>query len=159
MRDTGEAGGAVSERELLDGAERAFLRAEYRVTRPLLRRLRDEFGAPDAEADAVRSAVLRCALAARTGNWREVVHLCPATDDLNMAGPGVLHALAVSALRRLSDEERPADTGTAALAIVLWAHLLDEDDPGDFRGLLTRRRGAPVPDKDWDAARTHLLGR
>ncbi|MCM8551223.1 hypothetical protein [Streptomyces sp. STCH 565 A] len=159
MRDTGEAGGAVSERELLDGAERAFLRAEYRVARPLLRRLRDEFGAPDAEADAVRSAVLRCALAARTGNWREAVRLCPATDDLNMAGPGVLHALAVSALRRLSDEERPADTGTAALAIVLWAHLLDEDDPGDFRGLLTRRRGAPVPDKDWDAARTHLLGR
>ncbi|WP_281911138.1 hypothetical protein [Streptomyces olivaceus] len=160
MRDTGGATGrTLPAGELLDEAEQAFLRAEYRVAHPLLRRFRDEFAVPDSEDDAVRCAMLRCALAARAGNWREAVRRCPDTDDLDLAEPGVVHAVAVGALRRLSEEERPADAGTAALAVVLWAYLLDADDPGDFRGLLTRRRGTPVPDKDWDEARTHLLGR
>ncbi|MCF2435325.1 hypothetical protein LV779_14580 [Streptomyces thinghirensis] len=42
---------------------------------------------------------------------------------------------------------------------MLWAYLLDEDGTGGFRGLLTARRGTPVPDKDWDEARDHLHGR
>ncbi|MGW7524447.1 hypothetical protein [Streptomyces sp. NPDC054783] len=108
---------------------------------------------------AVRYAVLRAALAARVGNWPEAVRRCPDTS-LDLAATGVVHALAVSALRRLGEEGgRHTDFGTAALAIVLWAHLLDEDDPGDFRALLTERRGAPVPDELWEGARGDLLGR
>ncbi|WP_175647631.1 hypothetical protein [Streptomyces cyaneochromogenes] len=103
--------------------------------------------------------MLRAALAARVGNWPEAVRRCP-DSDLDLAATGVVHALAVGALRRLSEEGgRHTDFGTAALAIVLWAHLLDEDDPGDFRALLTERRGAPVPDEVWEGAHSHLLGR
>ncbi|MFJ8595454.1 hypothetical protein [Streptomyces sp. NPDC093598] len=103
--------------------------------------------------------MLRAALAARAGNWPEAVRRCP-DSDLDLAETGVVHALAVGALRRLGEEDgRHTEFGTAALAIVLWAHLLDEDDPGDFRALLTERRGAPVPDELWEDARRHLLGR
>ncbi|MFH9734116.1 hypothetical protein [Streptomyces sp. NPDC017260] len=107
----------------------------------------------------MRYDALWAALAARAGNWPEAVRRCPDTDDLVMAETGIVHALAVHALRRLSAQGRSADAGTAALAIVLWAYLLDEDDTGDFRGLLTGRRGTPVSDKDWDEAREHLRGR
>ncbi|MFC7881288.1 hypothetical protein ACFUVV_05295 [Streptomyces sp. NPDC057376] len=146
-------------RDLLAAAERAVLRAEFHVAHPVLRRLQAEYGAPEDYDEAVRYDVLWAALAARAGNWPEAVRRCPDADDLTMAETGVVHALAVTALRRLSDEERSADAHTAALVIVLWAYLLDEDDPGDFRGMLTGRRGAPVPDKDWDKARDHLHGR
>ncbi|WP_225080709.1 hypothetical protein [Streptomyces sp. CoT10] len=127
--------------------------------RPILQRFQDEFGTPDTDNAAVRYAVLRAALAARVGNWPEAVRRCP-DSDLDLAATGVVHALAVSALRRLGEEGgRHADSCTAALAIVLWAHLLDEEDPGDFRSLLTSRRGTPVPDELWEEARHHLLGR
>ncbi|MFD0415200.1 hypothetical protein [Streptomyces sp. NPDC127108] len=65
----------------------------------------------------------------------------------------------MSALRRLSEEGRHTEAATAALAIVLWAHLLDEEDPGDFHGLLSERRDTPVPEKLWEEARQHLHGR
>ncbi|MBT2398326.1 hypothetical protein [Streptomyces sp. ISL-100] len=156
--DTGDPGRTVTVGHLLDAAEDAFLQAEFDVVRPLLQRFQRTFGTPDAD-DAVRYAVLRAALAARVGNWPEAVRRCP-DSNLDLAATGVVHALAVSALRRLGEEGgRHTDSGTAALAIVLWAHLLDEDDPGDFRALLTGRRGAPVPDELWQEARGHLLGR
>ncbi|MET7972447.1 hypothetical protein ABZW44_05035 [Streptomyces mirabilis] len=159
MADTGEPGPTVTADGPLDAAERAFLRAEFASVRALLQRFRDEFGAPDADDDAVRYAVLRAALAARVGNWPEAVRRCPDVF-LGLASTGVVHALAVSALRRLAEEGgRHADSDTAALAIVLWAYLLDEEDPDDFRALLTERRGAPVPDEVWEDARSHLLGR
>ncbi|WP_306930934.1 hypothetical protein [Streptomyces luteogriseus] len=131
--------------------------------RPLLQRFQATFGTPDPDdidgPDAIPYAVLRAALAARAGNWPEAVRRCP-DSDLDLAETGVVHALAVGALRRLGEEDgRHTEFGTAALAIVLWAHLLDEDDPGDFRALLTERRGAPVPDELWEDARRHLLGR
>ncbi|MGW1092538.1 hypothetical protein ACWD4L_41510 [Streptomyces sp. NPDC002596] len=126
--------------------------------RPLLQHIQRTFGNLDA-VDAIRYAVLRAALAARVGNWPEAVRRCP-DSDLDLAPTGAVHALAVSTLRRLGEDGgRYTDSGTAALAIVLWAHLLDEDDPGDFRALLTGRRGAPVPDELWEDARRHLLGR
>ncbi|GEC03693.1 hypothetical protein SSP24_13480 [Streptomyces spinoverrucosus] len=157
--DTGEPGGTVTAGRLLDAAEHAFLRAEFGVVRPLLQRFQAEFGTADTHEAAVRYAVLRAALAARVGNWPEAVRRCP-DSDLDLAATGVVHALAVGALRRLSEEGgRHTEFGTAALAIVLWAHLLDEDDPGDFRALLTERRGAPVPDELWEEAHSHLLGR
>ncbi|MET9145255.1 hypothetical protein [Streptomyces sp. NPDC004042] len=157
--DTGETGGAVTAGRLLNDAERAYLGADFGVVRPLLQRFQAEFGAPDTEDAAVRYAVLRAALAARVGNWPEAVRRCP-DSGLDLAATGVVHALAVGALRRLSEEGgRHTDHGTAALAIVLWAHLLDEDDPGGFRALLIERRGAPVPDELWEEARRHLLGR
>jgi hypothetical protein len=159
MDDIGETGRAVTANRLLNDAERAFLEADFGVVRPLLRRLRDECDEPESEASAVRYAVLRAALAARAGNWPEAVRRCP-DSDLDLAATGVVHALAVSALRRLGEEGgRHTESGTAALAIVLWAHLLDEEDPSGFRGLLTERRGAPVPDELWEDARSHLLGR
>ncbi|MFE2558359.1 hypothetical protein ACFXGT_20505 [Streptomyces sp. NPDC059352] len=65
----------------------------------------------------------------------------------------------MNALRRLGEDGRHADAGTAALAIALWAYLLDEEDPGGFRALLTGRRGTLVPDELWEGARRHLLGR
>ncbi|WP_326791596.1 hypothetical protein OHA79_02850 [Streptomyces sp. NBC_00841] len=127
--------------------------------RPLLQHIQRTFGNPDADDSAVRYAVLRAALAARVGNWPEAVRRCP-DSDLDLAPTGVVHTLAVSTLRRLGEDGgRYTDSGTAALAIVLWAHLLDEDDPGDFRALLAGRRGAPVPDELWEDARRHLLGR
>ncbi|MFJ8080048.1 hypothetical protein ACIQ6Y_05385 [Streptomyces sp. NPDC096205] len=160
--DTGEPGRTVTAYSLLVDAERAFLRAQFPVVRPLLQRLRNEFGTPDSDSDtdsAVRYALLRGALAARAGNWPEAVRWCPYSDDLHMAKTGIVHALGVSALRRLSEEGRHTDAGTAAVAIMLWAYLLDEEDPGDFRLLLTERRGTPVPDPDWEEARCHLLKR
>ncbi|WP_327343124.1 hypothetical protein [Streptomyces europaeiscabiei] len=114
---------------------------------------------PDTDDGAVRYAVLRAAQAARVGNWPEAVRRCP-DSDLDLAATGVVHGLAVGALRRLGEEGgRHTDFGTAALAIVLWTHLLDEWDPGDFRALLTVRRGASVADELWDEARRQLLGR
>ncbi|MGA4858465.1 hypothetical protein [Streptomyces koyangensis] len=157
--DTGGAGRTASVRDLLAAAERAFLRAEFHIAHPVLRRLQAEYGAPEAYDEVVRYDALWAALAARAGNWPEAVRRCPDTDDLAMAETGVVHTLAVHALRRLSDEGRSADAGTAALAIVLWAYLLDEDGTGGFRGLLTARRGTPVPDKEWDEAGDHLHGR
>ncbi|MFC5959051.1 hypothetical protein ACFP51_32835 [Streptomyces pratens] len=157
--DTGEPGPPVTADGLLDAAEHAFLNAEFDLVRPLLQHIRHTFGTPDAEEAAVRYTVLRAALAARVGNWSEAVRRCP-DSDLNLAATGVVHALAVSTLRRLEEEGgRHTEFGTAALAIVLWAYLLDEDDPGDFRALLTGRRGAAVPDELWEEARLQLLGR
>ncbi|MEU1672746.1 hypothetical protein ABZ752_12025 [Streptomyces roseifaciens] len=153
---TGESDRIVTARSLLVGAERAFARAEFHVVRPLLQRLQNEFGIPDTDDAAVRYAMLRGALAARAGNWPEAVRWCPYGDDLGMAETAVVHAFALSALRRLSEEGLHPDAGIAALAIVLWAYLLDEEDPGDFRGLLTERRGTAVPDELWEEARRHL---
>ncbi|MEV8045591.1 hypothetical protein AB0P02_17380 [Streptomyces griseoluteus] len=59
----------------------------------------------------------------------------------------------------MSEEGRHTDASTAALAIVLWAHLLDEEDLSDFHGLLSERRDTPVPEKLWEEARRHLHGR
>ncbi|WP_330460417.1 hypothetical protein OIB37_28205 [Streptomyces sp. NBC_00820] len=157
--DTGEPGRTVTTDRLLDAAENAFLRAEFNLVRPLLRRIENEFGTPTADDAAARYAVLRCALAARADNWPEAVRRCPSSEDLECAATGVVHTLAVSALRRLGEDGLHADAGTAALAIVLWAYLLHEEDLGDFRGLLTGRRGTPVPDELWKEARRHLLGR
>ncbi|MFJ6408529.1 hypothetical protein ACIQK9_23715 [Streptomyces hydrogenans] len=157
--DTGEPDRTVTPDRLLDSAEQAFLRAEFGAVRPLLRRFENEFGTPDADDTAVRYAVLRGALAARAGNWPEAVRWCPDTDDLGTAPTGVVHALAVTALRRLAEEARHTEAGTAALVIALWAYLLDEEDPGAFRGLLTGRRGTPVPDDLWEQARGHLARR
>ncbi|MEV7385932.1 hypothetical protein [Streptomyces sp. NPDC091215] len=157
--DTGEPGRTVTPEHLLDAAEHAFLRAEFAVVRPLLQRLQAEFGTPGASQAAVRYTALRSALAARVGNWPEAVRRCPDSEDLNAAATGVVHALAITTLRRLGDDSRHADAGTAALAIVLWAYLLDEDDPGDFRALLTERRVTPVPDELWEDARGQLIGR
>lgn len=157
--DTGALDRTVTADSLLFDAEQAFKRADFPVVRPLLQRLQNEFGAPAAYNTRVRYAVLRGALAARAGNWAEAVRWCPGAHDLDMAETAVVHALAVSALRRLGEDGRHADAGTAALAIVLWAHLLDEEDPGDFRSLLTERRGTPVPDELWEEARGHLRGR
>ncbi|GGZ88309.1 hypothetical protein ACFOOM_18715 [Streptomyces echinoruber] len=159
VNDIGDPGRTVTADRLLDDAERAFLRAEFNVVRPILQRFQTESGPSGAGSAAVRYAVLRAALAARVGNWPEAIRRCP-DSDLDLASTGVVHALAVSALRRLGEEGgRHTDAGTAALAVVLWAHLLDEEDPGDFRALLTERRGAPVPDELWEEARRRLLGR
>ncbi|WP_225799140.1 hypothetical protein [Streptomyces sp. NK15101] len=158
----GEAGGVgrdVTADSLLDAAEQAFLRAEFDIVRPLLQRLRSEFGAPGTDSAAVRYDALLGALAARAENWPEAVRRCPDSGDLDLAETGVLHSLAVSALRELAREGRHTDTGTAAVAIVLWAYLLDEYDFGDFRALLTERRGAPVPDEFWEQALGQLRGR
>lgn len=157
--DTGATGRTVTADLLLDTAEQAFLRAEFDVVRPVLRRVRSEFGMPSAYIDAVRYSALRAAMAGRVGNWAEAVRHCPDLGDLDSAHTGVVHALALTALRGLGEERGGTDPGTAALAIVLWAYLLDEEDPGDFRAVLTERRGTPVPDELWDDARRQLLGR
>ncbi|WP_327738015.1 hypothetical protein OG749_33795 [Streptomyces nojiriensis] len=159
MDDTGETDRTVTADRLLGSAERAFLHAEFPTVRPLLRRFQNEFGTTVADDTAVRYAVLRSALAARAGNWPEAVRWCPDVDDLDVAPTGVVHALAVSALRRLAEEGRHTESGTAAVAIMLWAYLLDEEDTGDFRELLTGRRGTPVPDDLWEEARGQLAGR
>ncbi|WRZ89980.1 hypothetical protein OHB54_13440 [Streptomyces sp. NBC_01007] len=157
--DTGGPDRTVMADRLLDEAERTFLKAEFDGVRPRLRHLQNTVGSLAADSAAVRYAVLRAALAARVGNWPEAVRRCP-DSDLHLAETGVVHALAVNALRRLGEEGgRHTEYGTAALAIVLWAHLLDEDDPGGFRTLLDGRRGAPVPDERWEEARLHLLQR
>ncbi|MGW6137390.1 hypothetical protein [Streptomyces sp. NPDC055140] len=142
---------------LLAMAEKAFLRAEFDVVRPLLQRLREEFGPPGTDPAAKRHDALLGALAARAGNWPEARRRCP--EDLDEVGTGIVHALAVSALHELTREGRHTDSGTASVAIVLWAHLLDEEDPGDFRALLTERRGAPVSDALWEQALARLRGR
>ncbi|MEU6624825.1 hypothetical protein ABZ926_29220 [Streptomyces litmocidini] len=157
MDDTGAPDRTVTADHLLTTAERAFLRAEFGLARPLLQRFQSEFGTTEDEDAALRYTVLRSALAARAGNWQEAVRRLPDSDDLGWAETGIVHALAVGALRRLSEEGRHLEAGTAALAIVLWAHLLDEEDPGDFRGLVTERRGTPVPDELWEDARRQLL--
>ncbi|MFZ3493970.1 hypothetical protein ACODT5_12235 [Streptomyces sp. 5.8] len=156
--ETGEPSRTVTADRLLESAERAFLRAEFRLAVPLFRRFQNEFGT-SADDTAVRSAVLRGALAARAGNWAEAVDSCPGTDELEAASTGIVHALAVGALRRLAEEGRHDEAGTAALAILLWAYLLEEDDPGGFRGLLTQRRGTPVSDELWEEARGLLARR
>ncbi|MFB6836688.1 hypothetical protein [Streptomyces sp. NPDC056361] len=144
---------------LLEAAVQAFLHAEFDIVRPLLQRLRSEFGAPGTDPAALRYDALLGALAARAGNWPEAVRRCPDTEDLDLVETGVLHALAVSALRELAREGRHTDAGTAAVAIALWAYLLDEEDLGDFRALLTERRGAPMPDALWEQALGQLRGR
>ncbi|MET9254877.1 hypothetical protein [Streptomyces sp. NPDC003717] len=157
--DTGRAGPTVTADLLLGSAEAAFLKAEFPTVGPVLRRIDGEFGTPADADDAARYSALRAALAARAGNWPEAVRRCPEPAGLEAAATGVLHALALSALRRLGEDGGHAEPGVAGLAIVLWAHLLDDDDESDFRGLLTRRRGAPVADDHWDDARRQLLGR
>ncbi|WP_143664460.1 hypothetical protein, partial [Streptomyces sp. NRRL B-24572] len=159
MDDTGEPDRTVTADHLLTRAEHAFLRAEFGLVRPLLQRFQSEFGTTEDEDAALRYTMLRSALAARAGNWQEAARRLPDSDDLGWAETGIVHALAVGALRRLSEEGRHTEAGTAALAIVLWAHLLGEEDPGDFRGVIAERRGAPVPDELWEDARRQLLGR
>ncbi len=158
-KDTGEPDRTVTARGLLLDAELAYLRAEFRLVRPLLQRFQAEFGTSDTDGASMRHAVLRGSLAARAGNWSEAARWCPDRDDLGWADTRIVHSLAVGALRRLSEEGRHTEASTAALAIVLWAHLLDEDDLGDFYGLLGERRDAPVPEELWDEARRHLRGR
>ncbi|MEU8692398.1 hypothetical protein [Streptomyces sp. NPDC048665] len=158
-KDTGEPDRTVTAHGLLLEAEHAFLRAEFRLVRPLLQRFQNEFGTSDTDDTSMRYAILRAALAARAGNWPEAARWCPDRDDLGWADTGVVHSLAVSTLRRLSEEGRHTDASTAALAIVLWAHLLDLDDPGDFHGLLSERRDTPVPEELWEEARLQLHGR
>lgn len=153
----GGAGGAVTAESLLDAAAEAFLRAEFDIVRPLLQRLRGEFGVPDADPARVRYDVLLGALAARAGNWREAVRRCP--DAPYGAETGIVHFLAVSALRELAREGRHTEAGTAAVVIVLWAYLLEEEDLGGFRDLLGARRDAPVPDELWEEGLAQLRGR
>ncbi|MFD5342181.1 hypothetical protein ACFWJY_00040 [Streptomyces anulatus] len=157
MEETGGADRTITADSLLDAAEQAFLRAEFDVVRPLLQRLRTEFGAPDAFPAAVRYDTLLAALAGRAGNWPEAVRRCP--DEPARAKTGVVHSLAVSALRELAREGRHTDTGVAAIVVVLWAYLLHEEDRGDFRALLTERRGAPVPDALWEQGLGQLRAR
>ncbi|WP_435189640.1 hypothetical protein [Streptomyces sp. bgisy126] len=157
MDETGGTGREVTAESLLATAERAFLRAEFDVVRPLLQRLRSEFGEPVAEPADVRYDVLLAAMAARAGNWPAAVRLCPNLP--NGAETGVVHFLAVHALRELAREERHTDAGVAAVVIVLWANLLDEGAPGDFRARLTEQRGEPMPDDRWEQAVGRLRGR
>ncbi|MFF8778500.1 hypothetical protein ACF07W_14670 [Streptomyces sp. NPDC015140] len=159
-KDTGEPDRTVTAHGLLLEAEHAFLRAEFRLVRPLLQRVQNEFGtSSDTDDTSMRHAILRAALAARAGNWPEAARWCPGRDDLGWADADIVHSLAVSALRRLSEEGRHTEASTAALAIVLWAHLLDEEDLSDFHGLLSERRETPVPEELWEEARHHLHGR
>lgn len=144
---------------LLSAAERACLRADFAGIRPLLRRIEHDFGTPSDPNEATRYAVLRSVLAARVGNWTEVVRWCPDRGSLEGAETGVVHAVALAALRRLCETEGHSESGTTALVIVLWAYLLDEDDPGDFRALLTSRRGTAFADDHWDEARRRLAKR
>ncbi|WP_328862023.1 hypothetical protein [Streptomyces sp. NBC_00306] len=159
VNDTGEPDRTVTARALLLDGEHAFLRAEFRLVRPLLQRFQSEFGTSDTDDTSMRYAILRAALAARAGNWPEAARWCPDRDDLGWADTDIVHSLAVSALRRLSEAGRHTEASTAALAIVLWAHLLDEEDLGDFYGLLSERRDTPVPEELWEEARHHLHGR
>ncbi|MET7743269.1 hypothetical protein [Streptomyces sp. NPDC005385] len=158
-KDTGQPDRTGTALGLLLDAEHAFLRAEFRLVRPLLQRFQHEFRTSDSDDTSMRCALLRAALAARAGNWPEAARQCPERDDLGWADTDIVHSLAVSALRRLSEEGRHTEAGTAALAIVLWAHLLDEEDLGDFHGLLGERRDTPVPEELWEEARRHLHGR
>ncbi|MFJ6482914.1 hypothetical protein ACIQK6_22755 [Streptomyces sp. NPDC091682] len=156
--ETGEPGRVVTAESLLDAAVQAFLQAEFNIVQPILQRLRHEFGVPDIGPAAVRHDTLLAALAARVGNWPDVLRRCP-DFDLVEADTGIVHALAVMALRELAQEGRHTDARTAAVVIVLWAYLLDEEDPDDFRALLTERRGEPVPDAVWEQALAQLRGR
>ncbi|MFI1282172.1 hypothetical protein ACH4U5_15725 [Streptomyces sp. NPDC020858] len=156
--ESGGPGRDITAESLLDAAVQAFLHTEFDIVQPILQRLRHEFGVPDIGPGAVRHSTLLAALAARVGNWPEVLRQCP-DFGLVEADTGILHALAVSALRELAHEERHTDARTAAVVIVLWAYLLDDEDPGDFRALLTERRGEPVPDAIWEEALAQLGGR
>ncbi|WP_338687279.1 hypothetical protein QD712_40815 [Streptomyces acidiscabies] len=158
-KDTGEPDRTVTARSLLLDAEHAFLRAEFRLVRPLLQRFQNEFDTSDTDDTSMRHAILRAALAARAGNWPEAARWCPDRDDLGWADADIVHSLAVSALRRLSEEGRHTEASTAALAVVLWAHLLEEEDLSDFHGLLSERRDTPVPEELWEEGRRHLHGR
>ncbi|MFG2591160.1 hypothetical protein [Streptomyces sp. NPDC048438] len=144
---------------LLDSAEQAFLRAEFPVVRPLLQQLQGEFVLSGTDPVAVRYDALLGALAARAGNWAEAVRRCPEDQDLDEVATGVLHSLALNALRELGQEGRDTDAGIASVAILLWAYLLDEEDPGNFRALLTERRGAPVADALWGQGLARLRDR
>ncbi|MEU3605996.1 hypothetical protein AB0E83_11155 [Streptomyces sp. NPDC035033] len=157
MGETRGTGREVTAESLLAAAEQAFLRGEFDVVRPLLQRLRSEFGAPETSPADTRYAILLAAMAARAGNWPKVVQLCPDVPD--GAEAGVVHFLAVHALRELAREDQHADAGNAAVVIVLWAYLLDADDPGGFRALLTGQRGEPLPDALWEQALGQLRGR
>ncbi|MGA5872407.1 hypothetical protein [Streptomyces cinereoruber] len=157
MDETGGTDREATAESLLTAAEQAFLRAEFDVVRPLLQRLRSEFGEPVTEPADVRYGVLLAAMAARAGNWPAAIRLFPDLPD--RAETGVIHFLAVHALRELAQEDRHADAGVAAVAIVLWAYLLDENGPGDFRALLTGQRGEAVPDALWEQAVERLRGR
>ncbi|MFJ8282505.1 hypothetical protein ACIRA2_35085 [Streptomyces griseoviridis] len=159
VKDTGEPDQPVTARGLLLDAEHAFLRAEFRLVRPLLQRFQNEFGVSDTDDTSVRHSLLRAALAARAKDWPEAARWCPDRDDLGWADTDIVHSLAVSALRRLSDEGQHTEASTAALAVVLWAHLLDDEDQGDFHGLLGERRDTPVPEELWEKARHDLRGR
>lgn len=159
-KDTGEPDRTVTAHGLLLEAEHALLRAAFRLVRPLLQRFQNEFGtSSDTDDTSMRHGILRAALAARAGNWPEAARWCPDTDDLGWAHTDIVHTLAVSALRRLSEEGRHTEASTAAFAIVLWAHLLDEEDLSDFYGLLSERRDTPAPEELWEEARRHLHGR
>ncbi|PWS52341.1 hypothetical protein DLE01_05860, partial [Streptomyces sp. FT05W] len=60
--------------------------------------------------------------------------------------------MARSSVRTAAASRSQDATGTAFVrrpAGLLWSYLLDEEDPGDFRALLTERRGAPVADALW----------
>ncbi|MCD2463758.1 hypothetical protein MBT42_09320 [Streptomyces sp. MBT42] len=153
----GRSGREVTAESLLATAEQAFLRTEFDVVQPLLQRLRNMFGEPDTDPADVRYGTLLAAMAARVENWPKAVRLCPDAPD--GAETGVIHFLAVSALRELTREDRHTDAGVAAVAIVLWAHLLDEENSDDFRALLTGRRGQALPDALWEQALGRLRGR
>ncbi|MER7733065.1 hypothetical protein ABTX80_19470 [Streptomyces erythrochromogenes] len=157
MGETGSTGREVTAESLLATAEQAFLQAEFDVVRPLLQRLRSEFGAPDTGPADVRYGILLAAMAARAGNWPAAVRLCPDVPD--GAEIGISHFLAVHALRELAREDRHTSAGVAAVVIVLWAHLLDEEYSGGFRALLTEQRGEPLPDTLWEQAVGRLRGR
>ncbi|MFD4738731.1 hypothetical protein ACFWNQ_15360 [Streptomyces virginiae] len=155
--ETEGTGREVTAESLLAAAEQAFLRTEFDVVQPLLQRLRSEFGAPDTDPADVRYGILLAAMAARAGNWPAAVRLCPDVPD--GAEPGIIHFLAVHALRELAREDRHTNAGVAAVVIVLWAHLLHEEYGGDFRELLTEQRGEPLPETLWDQAVGRLRGR
>ncbi|MCB8905783.1 MULTISPECIES: hypothetical protein [unclassified Streptomyces] len=155
--ETGGTDREVTAESLLAAAEQAFLRSEFDVVQPLLQRLRNTFGEPDTDPADVRYGTLLAAMAARVEDWPKAVRLCP--DAPVGAETGVIHFLAVSALRELAREDRHADAGVAAVAIVLWAHLLDEENSDDIRALVTGRRGEPLPDALWEQALGRLRGR
>ena len=152
--DTGEAGRTVTTSGL-GSAGQESLGVESDEVRRLLHRLLSACSTPDAADTAGPYAALRVALDTRIGNWPEAVRRL-----LGRVATGVVHDVAVSALRRLAEEGgRHTDSGTAVLAIVLWAHPLDDEDPGDFRTLLTEQRDTSVPDELWEDTRCHLLYR
>lgn len=157
--DADDPGRIITADSLLDAAEHAFLRADAARVLPLLRRIEGEFGPPTDIRPAARYATLRAATAARAGNWAQAARRCANPSALQKANTGVVHALALGAVRRLGEANGHAEPEPAALAVVLWAHLLDTEDPGGFRALLTARRGTPIDDDLWADARDRLVKR